>query len=125
LCRVGQVATTGSPTLVPKGVEVVQTPAHSATPTWDFMKGQIVQPGTQTANITAITLSNIPAAGERVTFLFTQDATGGRTITWPASCVFATAWVDAIVTTDANKTSSITFVSNGTKLFAQGTNKWS
>lgn len=39
---------------------------------------------TLTGNITTVTLSN-PQDGQTINWFLTQDATGGRTITWPAS----------------------------------------
>lgn len=42
-------------------------------------------------------------------FMIKQDATAGRTIAWNAIYKFHTAFVDAIVTTDANKVSEIEF----------------
>lgn len=39
---------------------------------------------TLTENVTTLTLSN-PAQGQTVNILFTQDATGSRTMAWPAS----------------------------------------
>jgi hypothetical protein len=42
---------------------------------------------TLTGNVTSVTLptSVIPQTSGTITLIFTQDATGGRTITWPAS----------------------------------------
>ena len=77
-----------------------------------------------TANITAITLAGIPNAGEQIVITLTQDATAGRLVVWPASCIFPNAWVDAATTVDANKKCTVTFTSNGTQLVANGLNKW-
>ncbi|WP_448191260.1 hypothetical protein [Azospirillum sp. sgz301742] len=46
-----------------------------------------VFPVSLTANVTSIVLQNVPATGRHVEILitFTQDATGGRTVAWPAS----------------------------------------
>ncbi|AWJ93855.1 hypothetical protein Sp245p_28975 (plasmid) [Azospirillum baldaniorum] len=40
-----------------------------------------------TANVTSISLQNVPASGRLVEIAvqFTQDATGGRTVAWPTS----------------------------------------
>ena len=43
---------------------------------------------TLTENVTTFTLDN-PADGQTINVLFTQDATGSRTITWPASFVWS------------------------------------
>ena len=56
----------------------------SATPTFDFSNSDNLEI-TLTANITSITLSNIPADGRTVYILFKQDGIGSRTITgWPS-----------------------------------------
>jgi hypothetical protein len=49
-------------------------------------------------------------AGMRLQFVFTQDATGGRTVTFGTD--FSASWVP---NTAANKINTIDFVSNGTK----------
>jgi len=61
-------------------------PSFSATPTIDCSVGNAYVV-TMTANITSISFSNVPAAGSvfTLTMFLTQDATGGRTVTWPAS----------------------------------------
>lgn len=101
-----------------------RTLAFSATPTFDLAVGDFIDFGTMTANVTAITITNVPPAGCPVTLQLLQDGTGGRTITWPATVIFPTAWVDAIVTTDANKKCTVQFISDGTNLNALGANKW-
>jgi len=107
-----------------KGQRRTLSQVYSATPTFTLSNNTINTFGPLTGNVTAITLLRIPPAGESVVFNMTQDATGGRTVTWPASVVFPTAWVDAITTTDANKKCTVGFISNGTQLVAQGANKW-
>lgn|SRR5574337_930 len=56
-----------------------------------------------TANVTSITFSNLPTAGHAQTLMIriTQDATGSRTITWPASFKWAGGTV-GVVSTAAN-----------------------
>lgn len=39
---------------------------------------------TLSANISP-TVTNVVSPGQRVTFIFTQDGTGGRTVTWPGN----------------------------------------
>lgn len=51
-----------------------------------------------------------PLTGQRITFVFLQDATGGRAVTWNA--VFKQAWSDTGNT--ANKRSTISFIYDGT-----------
>jgi hypothetical protein len=75
------------------------------------------QPNTHIGNIIAVTLTgNITIlapfsalAGEQVTFVLTQDGTGGRTTTFNA--VFKSNWTP---TTTAGKVNTISFVFNGT-----------
>lgn len=118
------LAGAGTPTYLPMGVDVLQSPTFSTTPTWNFIQGQNITPGVMTANITAITLVGIPNSGEQVVITLTQDAIAGRIVVWPANCVFPNPWVDAMITTDANKKCTVTFTSNGTQLVSNGLNKW-
>jgi hypothetical protein len=60
-----------------------------------------------TGNIT-ISAPTKPHAGQRLTFIFRQDATGGRTVTWNA--IFKQNWSP---TTTASKVNTITFVYDG------------
>ena len=80
--------------------------ATSFTP--DLTTGAVLDIGTLTANMTI----NAPAwnatPGCPLTFLFTQDATGGRTLTW--NSVYRTSWQP---TSAANAHSSISFQWNG------------
>lgn len=55
----------------------------SATPTFDFSKGN-TQMITLTANVTSSTLVSA-SAGQMLVFVICQDATGGRTFVWPTS----------------------------------------
>jgi len=59
----------------------VQTVAYAATITPDVYRGGTIKVGALTGNLTV----NAPSTGHtgcELTFLFVQDATGGRTITW-------------------------------------------
>src|SRR5712664_1658123 len=51
-----------------------------------------------------------PTTGQRMTFTFIQDGTGGRNVTWNA--VFKVSWIDTGNT--ASKRSSIAFIYDGT-----------
>lgn len=62
---------------------------------------------TLTGNIT-INAVDDPYSGLTMRFIFTQDATGGRTVTWNA--VYKTTWTP---NTAANKTNIIEFMYNG------------
>lgn len=56
--------------------------AFSATPTFDASLGSIQQI-TLTGNVTSSSIINL-TAGQELTFLIIQDATGGHTFAWPA-----------------------------------------
>lgn len=72
---------------------------------------------TLTENITSIpSVLNAPD-GTEVGFVFTQDATAGRTIGWNAVYKFAAAWVQAALTTDANKVSTVRFKKRGSNWY--------
>ena len=75
-----------------------------------------------TSNITWAAPSNVPPAGEKLTIAMTQDGTGGYTVSWNAAYIFPTAWSNTGNT--LGKISSVTFVSDGTKLVACGANSW-
>jgi len=85
-----------------------QAPAYAATITVDANLGSLVNVGTLTGNTTIAAPIN-PINGQYLTFVFTQDATGGRTVTWNA--VFKVSWTP---TTTASKVNSIEFFYNGT-----------
>jgi hypothetical protein len=61
-----------------------------------------------------ITIANPPAASQKLgamlSFLFTQDATGGRVVTWGSD--YPVSWTP---TTTTGKRNSIDFVWDGTK----------
>jgi hypothetical protein len=72
---------------------------------------------TLTGNVT-FSFSNVPATANTatsITLFLKQDATGSRTVTWPASVKWPSATAPTITTT-ANKTDAITLVTpdNGT-----------
>jgi len=56
---------------------------------------------TMNASITTLTLSGAPASGTVGTFtlFITQDATGSRTITWPAAVKWANGVAPTLTTT--------------------------
>lgn len=85
-----------------------QSVAYSATITPDVSLGGVISVGALTAGITVGTPVN-PSIGQLLTFLFTQDATGGRAVTWNG--VFKTAFQPVQA---ANAISSVTFFYDGT-----------
>lgn len=70
-------------------VSGVNTATYAANTTFDLSLGD-VQTVTMTGNITTLTLSNM-SAGQRVVFDFVQDATGNRTVAYPAAVHGGTA----------------------------------
>lgn len=67
---------------------------------------------TKAITLTGNTTINAPTGawtGARMTFVFTQDGTGGRTVTWNAA--FKVNWTP---TTTANKINTVSFEYNGT-----------
>jgi hypothetical protein len=71
--------------------EASATPAPSAGAlTLDLETGNVFEV-TLTGNVTSLTLANPPAAGRAgsATLILRQDATGGRTLAWPASVRWA------------------------------------
>jgi hypothetical protein len=77
------------------------TPAFSTTPTFnlaDCVTGKsciVRQPGAMTANITAVTFTNV-SAGAHFFLELTQDGTGGRTITYGSPTINTCQPVPAI-----------------------------
>ena len=81
-----------------------------ATMTVDWSKGNI-QSLAMTANVTSMTFSN-PVDGAKYILMIKQDATGSRTIAWPATVRWPGGTAPTLTTT-ANKTDYITFIYNG------------
>ena len=100
-----------------------QVVTFSATPALNCDLGGTVTLSTAvTSAPTWAAPTNVPPAGEKVTIVMTQDGTGGWNVAWNAAYIFPTAWTNTGNT--AGKISSVTFVSDGTKLVAQGANSW-
>lgn len=86
-----------------------------ATATIDFANGD-KQKFTLTGNITTLNLNN-HVSGRRYTLHIFQDATGGRTITWPA----AVKWPENVAPTLRTVASGfdlLEFISDGTNLYS-------
>ena len=77
---------TGVTTLVQIKETKTAPSISSGTLTIDLSTGTVFAVNLN-ANVTTLTLSNVPASGlvGGITLFLTQDATGGRTITWPGS----------------------------------------
>lgn len=85
-----------------------QTIAFASTITPNAASGEIVLVGALTGNITVANATS-PATGQVMTFVFTQDATGGRTVSWGTA--YKTAWTPPGV---ASEIATISFVYDGT-----------
>ena len=90
-----------------------QSVTYAATVTPDCALGEIVDIGTLTGNITVAAPTH-PLRGLRLTLNFTEDATGGRTIT--LNSVFKATWTPV---TTASKRNTITFEYDGTNWIQQ------
>jgi hypothetical protein len=86
----------------------------AATTTIDLSTGNIFQINLA-ASITTLTLNN--ATPGKYYFQFTQDATGSRTVAWPASFKWPGGTAPTLTTT-ANKTDYIECLYNGTNFLA-------
>jgi hypothetical protein len=87
-----------------------QTLASSGAVTLNANLGD-VQSVTLQANATSSSITN-PSIGQRMTIRWIQDATGGRTVSWPTNCKFAGG--SAPSSTTASKATSATFEYDGT-----------
>jgi hypothetical protein len=96
----------------------IVTPS-AGTATLDLSTANVFQV-TLTASTTALAFSNPPSSGVSlsITLIVVQDATGGRLLTYPASCKFTDA-VNPVLSTTGNRTDVITFftVDGGTTYF--------
>lgn len=73
----------------------------------------LVQTATLGANVTVTTISN-GVVGAELTLILTQDATGSRTVTWPATVTWAGGTAPTLSTVAA-KVDILRFVYDGTK----------
>jgi hypothetical protein len=91
--------------------ETRTTPSSSSgTLTLDLENGHNFEV-TLTENVTTLTISNPPASGKAgaFTLILKQDATGSRTVTWPASMKWADGTAPTL-STDANAVDILTFI---------------
>ena len=103
-----------------RSINFAQSPAYAAAFACDLGLGNRVQVGTLTGNITHSNPTNIPRSQTEVVYEFTQDGTGGRTITW--SSLHKGAWPTASGT--ANQKMLVTGISNGTQIIFTGSSGW-
>lgn len=102
----GKIASNG-------GSTAITTVTFSATPTFDASVTNTFAL-TLTGNVTSSTLSNA-TAGQSLTFILCQDATGSRTFAWPVNVIGA----GTIIPT-ASKCSMQSFKYDGTNAYATG-----
>ena len=69
--------------MVPADLPPLLAVAFSATPTFNALVASTFTM-TLTGNVTSSTVTN-PTTGQKITFILTQDGTGGRTFAWPAN----------------------------------------
>ena len=99
--------------------EAASTPAVATNAvTVDYAAGNVAVVSL-TADVTALTIANPPAAGKvgTLTLWLVQDATGGRTVAWPGSV----DWGDAAAPTPAGGANQETVV---TLLTRDGGSSW-
>ena len=106
--------------------ETVATPAIASNVlTLDLSTANVFNV-THNANITTLTISNPPASGKAGSFtlILTQDATGGRTITFPAAVKWSGGTAPTLSTT-LNKKNILVFftVDAGTTWFGSQVGK--
>lgn len=68
-------------------------------------------------NVTDITVSGAPAEWFGVTLQFTQDATGGRSITWPAAWEFEGGTAPSLTTTAGTVSTVVAYSPDGGTTF--------
>ena len=98
-------------------------PAFSATPTFSLADVSVksplrVEPGALTANVTSVTFSN-KSAGAKFSIAWTQDATGGRTVSYGASATNTCA-IDAGAAASSVTTQFFEVGSDGTTVNGTG-----
>jgi len=71
---------------------------------------------TLTENVATLTLNN-PAQGQTVNILFTQDATGSRTMAWPASFKWP-GGTASVLSTNSNAVDLLVITYIGTDWYA-------
>lgn len=98
------------------GNTTFQSVVYSGTVTPNLQLGTIISVGELTGDISIAnpSLTFGPAIGDSLTFIFTQDATGGRKITW-GTAYKPVSW---LVNSEASSVCSITYIYNGTNWIA-------
>ena len=90
--------------------DVTASTISSTSHTLDLSTANIFEL-TMNSSITSLTISNPPSSGEAFSFtvIVKQDATGSRTISWPASVKFPNGSTPTLTTT-ANKVDILNFI---------------
>lgn len=107
-----------------RGVQSPQdTTATGYKPIWSYGRTFKIPSLTQSVTFYADSDSIAGlAVGDRVVFSITQDATGGRNVSWDSAFKFPVAWSNTGNT--AGKTTSIEFMFDGTYFWATMANAW-
>lgn len=100
-------------TLVPADLPGLSAVAFSATPVFNAATSSAFSM-TLTGNVTSSSITNA-VASQRIAFIITQDATGGRTFAWPPNFKGASA-----ISPDANSVSVQEFIYDGANFRATG-----
>lgn len=107
-----------------RGVQSPQdTTATGYKPIWSYGRTFKIPSLTQSVTFYADSDSIVGLeVGDRVVFSITQDATGGRNVSWGSAFKFPVAWSNTGNT--AGKTTSIEFMFDGTYFWATMANAW-
>lgn len=107
-----------------RGVQSPQdTTATGYKPIWSYGRTFKIPSLTQSVTFYADSNSIVGLdVGDRVVFSITQDATGGRNVSWGSAFKFPVAWSNTGNT--AGKTTSIEFMFDGTYFWATMANAW-
>lgn len=107
-----------------RGVQSPQdTTATGYKPIWSYGRTFKIPSLTQSVTFYADSNSIVGLeVGDRVVFSITQDATGGRNVSWDSAFKFPVAWSNTGNT--AGKTTSIEFMFDGTYFWATMANAW-
>ena len=97
--------------LLQDGVKrTIESVIFSATPTFDASESDVFSM-TLTANVTSSTITN-PVIGKEITFLLSQDSTGGWTFAFPSDVVLRTGAL--LISSGVDEVTAVTFIYDGT-----------
>lgn len=97
-----------------------QSIPYSASIATNLQLGNRISVGSLTGNITIANPTNVLPVGTKIAYLFTQDGTGGRSLTWGS--LFKGAWPTASGT--ANQKIQVNGESDGTNIIYSFDSSW-